>query len=72
MFETVTVTLSSIPSNENVGNKLSWVDVDATGNNNLYAQLVYDVNAQNKYSTTNLLLSAILVTLGGDPSSFGL
>ena len=67
MFETVTTILSSVPGNENIGNRYSWIDVDATGNNNLFAQLVYDVNAQNKYSTTNILLSAILVQLGGTP-----
>jgi len=68
MSDTLKVTLSSVPPNENVGNKFSWVDVDAPGNDNLFAQLVYVTNQNDPNSpttTTNVLLSSILQSLDG-------
>ena len=71
MSDTIQVTLSSGPGNENIGNRNSWVEVDVPGKNDMFAQLVYMTNPSEQIdpnsptTTTNLLLSSILVALDG-------
>ena len=65
MSDTITVTLSSGPANENIGNRNSWVEVDVPGKQDMFAQLVYNVGADDSTSTTNRLLSSILMSLNG-------
>lgn len=72
MSDTLTVTLSNVPPNENVGNRYSWVDVDAPGNDNLFAQCVYVTNPKEigvggsstvDFTSTNNLISASNILL---------
>ena len=71
MSSTIQVTLSSGPGNENIGNNNSWVEVDVPGKNDMFAQLVYVTNPTDQIdpnsptTTTNTLLSSILVALDG-------
>ena len=71
MSDTIQVTLSSGPGNENIGNRNSWVEVDVPGKNDMFAQLVYMTNPSEQIdpnsptTTTNLLLSSNLVELDG-------